>query len=213
MHRLHRTLAPQGSSGVSSEGDKSLPKCCLSHSGSHAVTDHSAALLWALTSECCWSAPGVRAGVFLLRSVWLSAPLWAVACQAPLLCPWEFSGKSTRVGCHLLLQGIFPTQGLNPCLLCLLHWQAGSLPPVLPGKPRCTLGNSLQLLEIGPKNETYLPSHYSDENIKSPKSDVIASESHSWLVTVEIWIACAPHCLLSRKDWASSANILSSYER
>ena len=24
-----------------------------------------------------------------------------------------------------LLQGIFPTQGLNPCLLHLLQWQAG----------------------------------------------------------------------------------------
>ena len=24
--------------------------------------------------------------------------------------------------------GIFPTQGLNPCLLCLLHWQVSSLP-------------------------------------------------------------------------------------
>ena len=30
--------------------------------------------------------------------------------------------------CHALLQGIFPTQGLNLCLLRLLHWQAGSLP-------------------------------------------------------------------------------------
>ena len=29
----------------------------------------------------------------------------------------------------LLLQGIFPTQGSNLHLLCLLHWQAGSLPP------------------------------------------------------------------------------------
>ena len=37
-------------------------------------------------------------------------------------------GRNTRVGCHGLLQGIFLTQGLNPCLLCLLHWQAGSLP-------------------------------------------------------------------------------------
>ena len=27
----------------------------------------------------------------------------------------------------LFLQGIFPTQGLNRHLLCLLHWQAGSL--------------------------------------------------------------------------------------
>ena len=25
------------------------------------------------------------------------------------------------MGCHALLQGIFPTQGLNPHLLCLLH--------------------------------------------------------------------------------------------
>ena len=37
-------------------------------------------------------------------------------------------GKNTGVGCHALLQGIFLTQGSNPCLLCLLHWQAGSLP-------------------------------------------------------------------------------------
>ena len=33
------------------------------------------------------------------------------------------------------LQGIFPTQGLNLHLLCLLHRQAGSLPLVPPGKP------------------------------------------------------------------------------
>ena len=30
-----------------------------------------------------------------------------------LLCPWDFLGKSTGVGCHSLLQEIFPTQGLN----------------------------------------------------------------------------------------------------
>ena len=30
-------------------------------------------------------------------------------------------GKSTGVGCHALLQRIFWTQGLNPCLLWLLH--------------------------------------------------------------------------------------------
>ena len=33
------------------------------------------------------------------------------------------------------LQGIFLTQELNLCLLCLLHWQADSLPLELPGKP------------------------------------------------------------------------------
>ena len=33
-----------------------------------------------------------------------------------LLCPWESPDKNTGVGCHALLQGIFPTQGLNPGL-------------------------------------------------------------------------------------------------
>ena len=45
-----------------------------------------------------------------------------------LLCPWKSPGKNTGVGCHALLQEIFPTQGLNPCLLQLLNWQADSLP-------------------------------------------------------------------------------------
>ena len=31
--------------------------------------------------------------------------------------PWDSPGKNTRVGCHALLQGIFPTQGSNPGLL------------------------------------------------------------------------------------------------
>ena len=52
------------------------------------------------------------------------------------LCPWDSPGKNTAVGCHALLQGIFLTQGSNPHLLGLLHWQAGSLPPAPPGKPK-----------------------------------------------------------------------------
>ena len=43
-----------------------------------------------------------------------------------LLCPCESLGKNNGVGCHALLQGIFPTQGSNPHLLGLLHQQAGS---------------------------------------------------------------------------------------
>ena len=49
-------------------------------------------------------------------------------------CPWDSPGKNTEVGCHALLQGIFPTQGLNLCLLCLMHWQAGSLSLAPPGQ-------------------------------------------------------------------------------
>ena len=54
---------------------------------------------------------------------------------ARLHCPWNFPGKNTGVSCHSLLQGIFPTQGLNPCLLHILHWQSDSLPLTPPGKP------------------------------------------------------------------------------
>ena len=45
-----------------------------------------------------------------------------------LLCPWDSPGKNTAVGCHFLLQGIFPTQRCNPRLFYLLHWQVGSFP-------------------------------------------------------------------------------------
>ena len=50
-----------------------------------------------------------------------------------LLCPWDYSGKNTRVGCHALLQGIFLIQGSNLHLSFLLHWQVGSLSLALPG--------------------------------------------------------------------------------
>ena len=45
-------------------------------------------------------------------------------CSLPGLCPWDFLGKNTGVGCHFLLQGIFSTQGSNPCLQHLLPCQA-----------------------------------------------------------------------------------------
>ena len=73
----------------------------------------------------------------------LFVTLWTVACQAPL-CPWDSPGKNTGVGCCALLQRIFPTQGLNLCLLHLLHWQAGSLPLAPPGKPCSAAAKSLQ---------------------------------------------------------------------
>ena len=57
----------------------------------------------------------------------LFVTLWTVALPR-LLCPWASPGKNTGVGCHFLLQGLFPTQGSNPCLLHLLHWQVSSLP-------------------------------------------------------------------------------------
>ena len=40
-----------------------------------------------------------------------------------LLCPWDSPGKNPGVGCHFLLQGIFPTQGSNLHLQC--HFAGG----------------------------------------------------------------------------------------
>ena len=69
--------------------------------------------------------------------VWLFVTLWTVAHQAPLSMGFsrKKKKKNTGVGCHALFQGIFLTQGSNPRLLCLLPWQAGSLPLAPPGKP------------------------------------------------------------------------------
>ena len=58
---------------------------------------------------------------------------WSVACQAPPF--MGFSRQEYWSGLLYPLQGIFSTQGLNPYLLGLLHWQACSLPLMPPGKP------------------------------------------------------------------------------
>ena len=70
--------------------------------------------------------------VYVSRSVMsdFTTP-WTVARQAPL--SMNSPGKNTGVGCHALLQGIFPTQGWN---LGLLHWQVDSLLSEPPGKPQ-----------------------------------------------------------------------------
>ena len=54
-----------------------------------------------------------------------------------LFCPWDSPGKNTGVVCHAsgMIQGIFPIQVSNSSLLCLMHWQVGSLPLVPPGNP------------------------------------------------------------------------------
>ena len=64
----------------------------------------------------CMQIVKERKKVKSLSCVRLFATPWTVAYQAPLC--MGFSSTRTRVGCHFLLQEIFPTQGLN---LGLLH--------------------------------------------------------------------------------------------
>ena len=83
-------------------------------------------------------------GVSVLSSVQLFATPWGIACWAPHL--WDFPGMNTRVGCHFLFQGIFPTQGSNPHLL---HWQVDSLAN---SKAQRDLSNSCNdVVNIAPK--------------------------------------------------------------
>ena len=75
--------------------------------------------------------------VCVLSHSLMSNSLWPHGLRpARLLCPWDFfPGKNAEMGCYFFLQGIFLTQGLNPCLLCLLHcreilyhWATGEAP-------------------------------------------------------------------------------------
>ena len=52
----------------------------------------------------------VKVKVKSLSRVALFVTPWTVAYQDP---QWDFPAKNTGVGYHFLLQGIFPTQGLN----------------------------------------------------------------------------------------------------
>ena len=97
---------------------------------------------WSSSAGATFRAPPLPPGAFLPSpesscSVSQLCPILFFVCpilcdpvdhSPPGSCPWDSPGKNTRVGCHFLLQGILPTQGSNPHLLCLLCWRVGSLP-------------------------------------------------------------------------------------
>ena len=62
----------------------------------------------------------------LFSCVRLWATLWPLPHEVPLSV--GFPRQEYWSGLPLPSRGIFPSQGWNPHLLCLLHWQAGSLP-------------------------------------------------------------------------------------
>ena len=79
-----------------------------------------------LLSLCVYMCVCIHVCTQSFSCVWLIVTPWTAVHQ--ILCAWNFPGKNTGVGCHFLLQGIFLIQGSNLCLLCLLYWQADSLP-------------------------------------------------------------------------------------
>ena len=80
--------------------------------------------------EClppAWDTPGTwKLCACMLSHVGFLVTSWTIACQAPLSI--ELSRQEYWSRLLFLFQGIFPPQGLNLYLLCLLHWQVDSLP-------------------------------------------------------------------------------------
>ena len=103
---------------------------------------------------------------YVVSCVWLIVTPWTVACQAPL--SMEFSRQEYWNELPFLLQGSFLTQGLNPCLLCLLHWQADSLSLCHLGSP-WRLGlifiQSIVLSTVPCIPETCRPHYTTDEQM------------------------------------------------
>ena len=80
----------------------------------------------------------------------LVAQLWPHGLEpARLLCPWNSPGRSTGVGSHFLLQGIFLTQGSNPRLL---HCKQLLL-PCMPPTPRTILSQNCPALQFLTQSE------------------------------------------------------------
>ena len=90
------------------------------------------------------------------------------------LCSWDSPGKNIGVDCHVLLQGMFPMQRLNPHLLCLLHWQVGSCTLAQLGKPHLTT-------VLGKKSKChYLLAHYDYEICMRRFTEEYIQDSHLW---------------------------------
>ena len=79
--------------------------------GSDPPGAHTACLSFDWSCGCVWAKS-------LQLCLILGDPM---DCSPPALCPRDFPGKNTGVGCHALLQGIFLAQGSNPSLWCRLH--------------------------------------------------------------------------------------------
>ena len=121
------------------EGGKERPFCSLGRGGSsilkvlnkcrsmrylirYHITSSRMARIKKTDNYKCWQTcrlepPYVAESESVRHSV-VSISLWSHRLlPARLLCPGDSPGKNTGVGCHFLLQGIFPTQGSNPGLL------------------------------------------------------------------------------------------------
>ena len=138
-------------------------------SGTHSQNKGVGFMVWtgkeSGSHSLMWRSPWSRGGAkwtahrLIPSSPQLDSPPWSVqACWVTQVCltlatPSDCSPPGSSVhgitqartlecGCHALLQAIFLTQGLNPRLLHLLHWQVDSLPLSHLGIPLCVWGTA-----------------------------------------------------------------------
>ena len=127
-----------------------------------------------------------------------------------LLCPWDSPGRNTGVGCHILLQGIFPTQGSNLHLLSLLHcrqilyclspWGTGTKIPPRVSPPKRML---MTLLAVLPRNCpqcchcyygcSYMLWNRCNRDDATCSAQVVSAEKCSWFLFHDYWFIHAKH--------------------
>ena len=151
IHNLLQCLFPRGGFIWLSEGDQghrslAVPSlCCIFHLSIYfsEILQHGL-VYYFLPHPQHWNGSS-------MRGLWSFAASSVCTCKfscsvmsnclrlhelqpTRLLCPWTSLGENTGLGFHSHLQGIFSTQGSN-LHLCLLLWQADSLPLSHLGSP------------------------------------------------------------------------------
>ena len=147
-----------------------------------------------------WKWKKVKAQKVKVKSpscVWLFATPWTAVHQAPP--STDFPGKSTGVGCHFLLQGIFPIQGSNPGLP---HCRQPLLPSEPPGKHLPTVQETwVQFLGQEDLLEKGMATHSSILAPRPPQKRAQSSEGPSKFST-ELFLLWTVY--LSKKTHISS---------
>ena len=114
----------------------------------------------------------------------------------------------------ITIPGDLPDQGLNLCLLCLLHWQASSLPLAPPGKPQIFHGSPYYktkfklnvVCNIFNLTSTYFPSLFSNYN-QNPKLQQHQPLADPQLIATHPSFYALAHTVLSTRNallWADS---------
>ena len=115
-------------SGRSPGGGRGSPFQCTEFSRQEYWSDLPFPCVCARVCACAhsrgsseWKSRGKNTEVFCHFRVRVRVRGARMRAYSPGSSEWNSRGKNTEVICHFFLQGIFPTQGLIPHLLCLLH--------------------------------------------------------------------------------------------